>query len=62
MAQYINLPETPFHFYINDDPMKTVENLIYLGNVISSDYFHDLAIQRRINLASKAFDRLRERD
>lgn len=61
LAQCIIPPEAPFHFHINGDPIKTIDSFTYLGSVVSSDCSHDLEIQRRVNLASTAFGRLRER-
>lgn len=61
LAQPLNLPQEPYHFHLNNDPIKIVESFIYLGSVITSNCSLDLDIQRRINLASVAYGRLRER-
>ncbi|XP_076036971.1 uncharacterized protein LOC143022573 [Oratosquilla oratoria] len=60
-VQTIHPPETPHLFLVNGEPVKTVEHFTYLGSVVHSDCSVDLDIQRRINLASSAFGRLRDR-
>ncbi|XP_076055170.1 uncharacterized protein LOC143033564 [Oratosquilla oratoria] len=60
-VQTIHPPETPHLFLINGELVKTVEHFTYLGSVVHSDCSVDLDIQRRINLASSAFGRLRDR-
>ncbi|XP_076055289.1 uncharacterized protein LOC143033686 [Oratosquilla oratoria] len=61
LVQTILPPETPHLFLVNGEPVKTVEHFTYLGSVVHSDCSVDLDIQRRINLASTAFGRLRDR-
>ncbi|XP_076035996.1 uncharacterized protein LOC143021960 [Oratosquilla oratoria] len=61
LVQTIHPPETPHLFLVNGEPVKTVEHFMYLGSVVHSDCSVDLDIQRRINLASTAFGRLRDR-
>lgn len=53
-------PQIPFHFHINEEPIKVVEHFNYLGSLLSSDCSADLEIQRRISLAAAAFGRLNE--
>ncbi|XP_076054498.1 uncharacterized protein LOC143033193 [Oratosquilla oratoria] len=61
LVQCTEPPQPPFQFYIHGEAIKPVEHFTYVGSILTPDCYVNMEIQRRKNLASTTFSRLRDR-